>query len=303
MPIYAISNNTLSAIPIKDFALESEIQILFEANLKTLMGLTLVRHEFSIKDKRIDTLAFDEQSRTFVIIEYKRNQNISVFDQGITYLKLMLENKADFILEYNERLKGSLKRDGVDWTQIRVAFVSPAFTDIQIQATDFKDLAIELWKVTRYGNNTLHINEIKKNPSAASIKQAMAMQQSKDVKLIAKETKVYTEEEWLVYAGEEMAELYKKFRTAIMNLDNGIEVKPTKVYIAFKKGNKNIIDIVPQQKALKISINAKWGKIEDPKKITKDVSNIGHYGNGDYEIQVHNDVNLEYIMSLVKQAL
>ena len=301
MPIYAISNNALSEIPVKDFALEKEIQTLFEANLKTLTGLTLVRHEFPIKNKRIDTLAFDEQSRGFVIIEYKRDQNISVFDQGITYLKLMLENKADFIIEYNESLKGNLKRDDVDWSQIRVAFVSPAFTDIQIQATDFKDLAIELWKVTRYGNNTLHITEIKKNPSAASIKQAT--QHSKDVTLIAKETKVYTEEEWLVYAGEEMTELYKKFRTAITNLDNGIEVKPTKVYIAFKKGNKNIVDIVPQQKALKISINAKWGKVEDPKKISKNVSNIGHYGNGDYEIQVHNDVNLEYIMSLVKQAL
>ena len=84
MPIYAISNNVLSEIPVKDFALESEIQNLFETNLKVLMGLTLVKHEFSIKDKRIDTLAFDEQSRAFVIIEYKRNQNISVFDQGIT---------------------------------------------------------------------------------------------------------------------------------------------------------------------------------------------------------------------------
>jgi predicted transport protein len=301
MPIYAISNNGLSEIPVKRFTVESEIQTLFEANLKTLMGLTLVKHEFSIKDKRIDTLAFDEQSRGFVIIEYKLSQNISVFDQGITYLKLMLENKADFILEYNERLKGSLKRDGVDWTQTRVAFVSTAFTDIQIQATDFKDLAIELWKVTRYGNNTLHIAEIKKNPSAASIKQAT--QKSKDVKLIAKETKVYTEEEWMSGAGEEMVGLYKKFRTAITNLDNGIEIKPMAVYIAFKKGSKNVVDIDLQRKTLKISINAKWGTIKDPKKIAKDVSSIGHYGNGDYQIQVKNDENLEYIMSLVKQTL
>jgi predicted transport protein len=301
MPIYAISNNVLSEIPVKDFGLESEIQALFEANLKTLMGLTLVKHEFRIKDKRIDTLAFDEQSRGFVIIEYKRSQNISVFDQGITYLKLMLENKADFVLEYNEQLKGSLKRDGVEWTQIRVVFVSPAFTDIQIQATDFKDLAIELWKVTRYGNNTLHITEIKKNPSAASIKQAT--QQSKDVKLIAKETKVYTEDAWMEFAGEKMAALYRKFRTAITNLDSGIEIKPTSTYIAFKKGSKNIVDIDLQRKALKVHINAKWGTIEDPKKIAKNVSSIGHYGNGDYEIQVKDDGNLEYIMSLVKQNL
>ena len=59
----------------------------------------------------------------------------------------MLENEADFILEYNEQLKRNLKRDDVDWTQTRVAFVSPFFTDNQIQASNFKDMGIELWEV------------------------------------------------------------------------------------------------------------------------------------------------------------
>ena len=301
MPIYAINNNALTEIPVKDFKLEREIQALFEANLKNIMGLTLVKSEFPIKNKRIDTLAFDEQSRGFVIIEYKRDTNISVFDQGVTYLKLMLENKEVFIVEYNERLKRNLKRNEVDWSQTRVIFVSTTFTDNQIDATDFKDLAIELWKVTRYDNNTLHISEIKKTRSAESIKQVT--QQSKDLKLITSEIKIYTEDGWMAYAGEEMTALYKKFRTAITNLDSGIEIKPTAVYIAFKKGYKNIVDIEPQQKALKIFINAKWGSIKDFKKISRDVSNVGHSGNGDYQIQVHNDDDLEYIMSLVKQAI
>ncbi|HEY1211220.1 MAG TPA: DUF5655 domain-containing protein [Terracidiphilus sp.] len=301
MPIYAISNNVLTEIPVKDFKLEREIQALFEANLKNIMGLTLVKSEFPIKNKRIDTLAFDEQSRGFVIIEYKRDANISVFDQGVTYLKLMLENKEVFIVEYNERLKRNLKRNDVDWSQTRVIFVSTTFTDNQIDATDFRDLAIELWKVTRYDNNTLHISEIKKTRSAESIKQVT--QQSKDLKLIASEIKIYSEDGWMTYAGEEMAALYKKFRTAITNLDNGIEIKVTKCYIAFKKGGKNIVAIEPQQKALKIFVYAKWGTIEDSKKIAKDVSNIGHYGNGEYQIQVRNDRDLEYIMSLVKQAI
>ena len=34
-----------------------------------------------------------------------------------------------------------------------------------------------------------------------------------------------------------------------------------------------------------------------------DVSNIRHWGNGDYELQVSDTSNLEYIMSLVKQAV
>jgi predicted transport protein len=123
------------------------------------------------------------------------------------------------------------------------------------------------------------------------------------MELIASEIKVYTEEEWMKYVGEEMADLYQKFRTAILNLDSSIEVKPTAVYIAFKKGNKNIVDIQPQQKALRLFINAKWGSLEDNNHIADNASNLGHSGNGDYQIRLKNDKDLEYIMSLVKQAL
>ena len=43
-----------------------------EANLQTIMGLMLVCSERTIKNRRIDTLAYDEQINAFVIIEYKR---------------------------------------------------------------------------------------------------------------------------------------------------------------------------------------------------------------------------------------
>jgi hypothetical protein len=63
---------------------------------------------------RIDTLAFDPESRAFIIIEYKRDRNFSVIDQGMAYLNLMLNNKTDFILEYNERITTpSLKREDI----------------------------------------------------------------------------------------------------------------------------------------------------------------------------------------------
>lgn len=54
---------------------------------------------------------------------------------------------------------------------------------------------------------------------------------------------------------------------------------------------------------MKIYIGAKVGTLDDPKGIAKDVSNIGHYGTGDYEVQVDSDKDLEYIMSLIKQVV
>ena len=300
MSVYSIHNDVLKTVHEKPFKLEREIQALFEGNLKQVMGLTLVRSEFSIKNKRIDTLAYDEQTNAFIIIEYKRDKSVSVVDQGFSYLSLMLENKADFILEYNEQLKLNLKRDDIDWTQTRVAFVSPSFTDNQIQATNFKDIAIELWEVKRFDNNTLQVTEVKKSRSAESIKPIA--QQNKEFKRIADEITVYTEDSVIANGSAETAELYDRFRSAILNLADDIEVVPLKWYVAFKKSS-NVVDIEIQKKSLKIFINAKWGSLDDSKGIARDVSKVGHSGNGDYQIQVTDDRDLEYIMSLVKQVL
>jgi len=96
--------------------------------------------------------------------------------------------------------------------------------------------------------------------------------------------------------------LYEAYKDAILNLADNIEIQARKDYIAFKK-NSNIADITIQRKGLKMWINLKKGNLDDPKKITRDVSETGHWGNGDYELIITNTDNLEYIMSLVKQAI
>ena len=300
MPIYLNTNNKLKEVEEKAFKLERDIQRVFEQNLDTIMQLTLVKSEFTIKNKRIDTLAYDTQSNAFIIIEYKRDRNLSVVDQGFTYLSLMLENKADFIVEYNESLKKNLKRDDIDWSQTRVAFVSTAFTDNQILATNFKDIAIELWEVKQFENNIISVTPIKKTRAAESIKTIT--QQNQALRKVSDEIKVYTEDEHIARASEEIAELYVKFRDAILNLADGIEVKPLQQYIAFKK-DTNIVCMNIQKKQIRMWIGAKFGTLNDAKEIARDVRNTGHWGTGDYEVAVDNDKDLEYIMSLIKQVV
>lgn len=300
MQLYQLKTNQLNIINEQPFKLEKEIQLVFESNLKLLTGLQLVKTEFTIKNKRIDTLAYDEQNKAFIIIEYKRDKNNSVFDQGVTYLNLMLENKADFIVEYNESLKSNLKRNDVDWSQSRVVFVSSSFNENQRQAVNFKDFGIELWEIKRFDNELIYINPIKKSTSAPSIKEISG--KNEQLENVEKEIKEYLEEDHLAGKPEEIKELYETFRNAILNITDGIEVQVKKVYIAFKKG-KNIADMEIQKSGLKIWINLKKGELDDPKKITNDTSLKGHLGNGDYELKVNDDSQLEYIMSLVKQAI
>lgn len=299
MNLYQSNKNELHTLKEKPFKLEREIQNLFEQNLNMLTGFEMVKSEFSIKGKRIDTLAYDNQSNAFIIIEYKRDKNVSVVDQGFTYLSLMLENKADFVLTYNETLNKNLHSSKVDWSQTRVVFVSPSFTENQRLATNFKDIAIELWEIKRFENDIISINPIKKSKSAESIKPIT--QQNSKIKSVTSEIKVYTEEDHLAGCSDEIIELYETYKNAILNLFDDVEVVPKKLYIAFKK-DKNISDIVLQKKGLKIFINLKKGQLDDPKRLTRDVSEKGRWGNGDYELIVSNTDNLEYVMSLIKQV-
>ncbi|MCK9005839.1 DUF5655 domain-containing protein [Haemophilus influenzae] len=300
MKIFTSKKGQLSQLKQQKFKLEKDIQRLFEENLTLLSGYIFIRSEFSIKNSRIDTLAFDPETQAFVIIEYKRQQNSSVVDQGISYLNLMLEYKADFIVEYNEKQKFPLKRNDVDWSQSKVIFVSPAFNDFQIQATNFKDLPIELWEVNRFDNDIITLNIINKSKSAPNIK-AVSNEKREELSIL-KEIKVYQESDHLADKTDFIQELYEDFKQGILNLDPDIEINTRKLYIAFKK-DRNIADIRIQQKNLKIWINLPYGELDDPKNLAKNVSNTGHWGNGDYEITIESTQYLEYIMSLIKQAI
>lgn len=300
MALFKIENNgRLENIKEQPFKLEKEIQFLTETNLKSIFGLDFVKAEFKLNNFRIDTLAFDKDAGTFVIIEYKRDKNYSVIDQGYAYLSLMLNNKADFILEYNESSKETLKRNDVDWSQSRVIFISPSFTTYQKEAINFKDLPIELWEIKRYNNQTVNYNQIKTSGAQESVKTIS--RQDETIEKVTKEIKVYTEDEHLEKGTEETKELYETLKNAIQNLGE-LEIKPKKKYIAFVSGS-NVVDIHIQKNALKLWLNLQQGDLDDPKEITRDVSSIGHWGNGDYEIVMRNEEEMEYILSLIKESL
>lgn len=293
-----VSKNILKQIPEDSFKLEKDIQNLIETNLKEMFNLEFIRSEFTIKNNRIDTLAYNSESKSFIIIEYKRERNFSVIDQGYAYLSLLINNKAEFIVEYNERLNQSLKRGEIDWSQTRIIFVAPSFTDHQKQAINFKDMPFELWEIKKFKNRIVSIGQIKKSKTTESIKTFGGL--SKELSEVTKTIKVYTEEDHINYGSEFVKELYNTFKNAVLNIGD-MEITPFQSYIAFKS-RTNVIDVEIQRNALKFWINMKKNSLDDPKHIMRDVSNIGRFGNGDYELKITNDENIEYLMSLIKQS-
>ncbi len=299
MAIFEISTGRLNKIKPLSFKLEKEIQDLTEKNIHNIFGLQLVKSEFALNGLRIDSLAYDNENNSFVIIEYKRDKNFSVIDQGYAYLSLMLNNKADFILEYNENCNKNLKRENVDWSQSRVLFVSPAFSKYQQQAINFKDLPIELWEISKYENDLIQYTQLKSHDNSESIKKISKT--NNVVSDVTDEVKVYTEEDHLGNCSEEVKSLYEELKTQILSIDDNIEVIPKKKYIAFKI-ERNFVDILPQKNKIKFWLNLVKGQLKDVDSIARDVSSVGHWGNGDYEVSFSSSDELPILLSLIKQS-
>ena len=280
-----------------DFKNEKELQKYFENNLEQILGFKFICTEFTVGNFRVDSLAFDAESKSFKIIEYKNVKNHSLVDQGYTYLKLLLERKADFVLQYNTITKSSLTINDIDWSQSRIIFVSPTFTPYQLNATDFKNIPVDLIKVTKYENNIIDIDFIKKT-SNVKIEEFGIENEQREV---SKEIKVYTEEDHLNKVSEGTQKLYELIKSKILELDD-IDIDVKKVYIAFK-GRKNITDIEFNQNKLKVYINLKKGMLEDPLNIAQDITEIGHWGNGDYRVEVYSEEDIDNVMPLIKQSL
>ena len=95
--------------------------------------------------------------------------------------------------------------------------------------------------------------------------------------------------------------LFEDLRKRICNLDSSVREEYKKLYIAYKT-TTNFVDIVPQKSRLRLSLNMSFSDIHDPKGISKDVTNLGRWGNGDVEVSIESIDQMEDVMYLIKQS-
>jgi len=95
--------------------------------------------------------------------------------------------------------------------------------------------------------------------------------------------------------------LFGELRKQVRALDPCVMESFLKLYIAYK-AETNFVDIVPQAKQLRLSLNIAFSDINDPRGICKDVSALGRWGNGDVEVVLSKIEEMPYIMGLVRQA-
>lgn len=97
-------------------------------------------------------------------------------------------------------------------------------------------------------------------------------------------------------------ELFESFRKEVLALDPCVTEEFLKLYVAYK-AESNFVDVVPQAKRLRLSLNMPFSEISDPKGLCKDVSGVGRWGNGDVEVGLASLDELPYVIGLVRQSL
>ncbi len=99
----------------------------------------------------------------------------------------------------------------------------------------------------------------------------------------------------------EVLSLFDSLRTRILNLDSSVREEPKSKYIAYKT-TTNFVDIQPQQSRLRIWLNLRFDELNDPQHICRDVSQVGHYGNGDVQFNIDSHNEIEYGLFLIRQS-
>ena len=97
-------------------------------------------------------------------------------------------------------------------------------------------------------------------------------------------------------------ELFDALRAEVLALDECVREVVLKLYIAFK-AETNFVDVVPQSKRLRLSLNIDFQEVDDPRKLCKDVKGLGRWGNGNTEVFLEKLGDIPYIMGLVRQSL
>ena len=294
------TTNQIRLLKEKPFTTEKEMQTFCESNLELLLNLKFVATEFVVAPFRFDSVAYDANANSFVIIEYKNTEKFSVIDQGYSYIATLSSHKADFVLKYNQVYGVSKGIGDFDWSQVRVIFIAPKYTAYQIGSIQFKNLPMELWRIKRFEGNILEFERIE-STGTATVEPFVPGGSGPNDTPPHPEVIVYTEEDRLKDGSEEIQELYQQVKERIKSLDDGITLKDTKLYIGFMYHNHNLIDVKLQKNSLVIWLNAPYGIYDDPSGVIKDVTHTGHHGNGDCQIKLENSRHLGTLEDLFMQ--
>lgn len=305
MPLFEIQKNKLNRVTQTNFTREKILQSLIEQNLGVVFNCRFVASEFSTSAQhagRIDTLALSEDNNP-VIIEYKKVESSDLINQSLFYLSWLDDHRGDFEIVARTALGEKVT---VEWSDIRVICIAPNYKEYDLHAVQVMGANIELWSYRLFDNSTVYLEEVfqrtvASSPSANTGAKNPKMVAAGKKAAITRATATYTFDEHLSGKPEKIRELALNIQEFIMALDPSIEQSPKKCYVAYKIA-QNIVCMEIQKSKIILLLKLDPRQVKGPEHISRDVSQIGHYGTGDLEITLRSEQDLEATQPFTEMA-
>jgi predicted transport protein len=299
MPLFHVdAQNEARRISSGQFPLERQLQNIVEANLNEIFGVRFVASEFVIRGEqpgRIDTLGLDWEGAP-TIVEYKRAENENVINQGLYYMNWLVEHRGDFELAAQRRLGHDVE---VDWSHPRLIIIAQNYAKWDTYAVNRMGDGIELWRYTLYGDDLLYLELV------FGQQRTVVTPSGGPSSVSGAETEpTYTLEYHLEKGSEQIGSLFQTLREGILALageEGEILETPNKLYISYRHG-KNFCEVQFQLRSLKLHLDIPFALLDDPQRLARDVSGVGHWGTGDVEVKVESEEEIPYVLELVKQS-
>lgn len=305
MPLYAITNDKLATIEQTNFVLEKVLQGLIEENLQSVFSCRLVASQFSTGAQhagRIDSLALSEDNNP-VIIEYKKVESSELITQSLFYLAWLNDHRGDFEIQAQKTLGPRVE---IDWSDVRVICIAPNYRKYDLHAVQVMGANIELWTYRLFKNQMLYIEEVIQQSHASSISTTIGdknpvMVAAGKKAAITRATGTYSFDQHLSNKPEIIRDLAVAIQEFILGLDPAVEEAPKKLYIAYKT-TQNIICMEIQQQKIFLYLKLDPKEVTGPAGISRDVTDIGHFGTGDLEVTIKSTNDLEMAKPLIEMA-
>lgn len=296
--IFRLSSDSVTELEGRSAGIEKSLQTLIERHLETFLGVRFLASEYSTGKThggRIDTLGIDENGCP-VIIEYKRDRNENVINQGLFYLDWLMDHKAEFKLLVLEKL-GKDTADAIEWSTPRLLCIAGVFTKYDSHAVQQMNRNIELIRYRYYGTDLLLFDLVNATTAPPIRDDDGAKTTGKGKNQYKTVTKFYDQ------ADDRLKDLYESLKAFMLALGDDVQLTSMKFYFAYKRiKNFACVEVHPQSKKLLVYLKVNPDSITLEPGFSRDVRNIGHFGTGDLELTLKTTADLEKARPLIEKS-
>lgn len=305
--LFTLNNGVANERAGKFAALEKDLQILIEHNMEVFLGVRFLKAEHATGKThggRIDSLGLDENGCP-VIIEYKRYSNENVINQGLYYLDWLMDHQAEFQLLVQEKFSEEVARN-IEWGGARLICIASDFNKYDEHAVQQINRNIELMRYRYFDDDLLLLELVNAKTVVAPefkkptvIKSEITEENSEQ-----RQSKDKSHDQRLAEASETLQNLYKLLCDYIESLGDEVQRKDLKLYTAFKR-IKNFASVViaPHKIDPRLQIYLKLpGNVANNDNFTRDVTSIGHWGTGNFEVTIRTLADIDKAQSLIEQS-